>query len=135
MDENKLLLITDEQIELGAKALDDLVDWKFIKNAILQKGAEAFDGKAFKMALGGLNNMVSPYVPDEYKDEFQIAVNDVFDGDKDYTDTAEQFFLIADQLIDNLENKGVKKSVISSVRIITEMIATFANVILENISK
>lgn len=135
MEENKLLLITEEQVEKSAIELDNLVDWDFIKNGVIKKGAEAFDGKAFKLALSGINNSVSAHIPDEYKDEFQLALNDVLDGDKDYTETAEQFFLVAESLVEKLAEKGVSKSIISSVKIIIEMIATFANVILENIAE
>lgn len=136
MAENVLPLITDKQIDKGATLLDNLADFtKVFKNKIIGAGAELLDGKAFKLALSGINNLVSKYIPDEFKDEFQVAFDDVLDGDKDFTTAADQFFIVADQLIDKLQTGKVKPYVISGAKVIIEMISTFVNMTLENLAE
>jgi hypothetical protein len=135
MAENLLPLIVDKQIDKGATLLDNLVDFtKVFKNKILGSGAELLDGKAFKLALSGINNLVSKYIPDEFKDEFQVAFDDVLDGDKDFTKAADQFFIVANQLISKLQANKVKPYVISGAKVIIEMICTFVHMTLENLA-
>jgi hypothetical protein len=137
MDEqNTLMLLTDKQVNDTAKLLDDVVDFvKIIKNKALGAGAELLDGKAFKLAINGINNLVSPHVPDEFKDEFQIALDDILDNDKDFTVAADQFFAVANQLVDRLEDKGVKLYIIAGAKVIIEMIKTFILMNLENLAE
>jgi hypothetical protein len=136
MSENVLQLLTDDQISKGAKKLDELIDFtKLIKNKMIGAGAELLDGKAFKIALSGINSYVSKYVPDEFKDEFQLAVDDVLDGDKDFTVAAEQFFSVSTQLIEKLSEKNVKSFIIAGVSAVIDMIGIFVNSMLENFAK
>jgi len=136
MKENVLPLITDKQIDKGAGLLDNLVDFtKVFKNKVIGAGAELLDGKAFKLALSGINNLVSSHIPDEFKDEFQAAIDDVLDGDKDFTEASDQFFTVAGQLIEKLKEKEVKPYVISGAKVIIEMIKTFVHMTLENLSE
>jgi hypothetical protein len=93
------------------------------------------DGKAFKMSLNGINNLVSEHIPDEYKDEFQVALDDVLDYDKDFTVAADQFFDVANQLIEKLNKDEVKPYIISGAKVIIEMVSTFANMILEKLAE
>jgi hypothetical protein len=135
MSENVLPLITDKQIDKGATLLDNLVDFtKVFKNKIMGAGAELLDGKAFKLALSGINNLVSKHIPDEFKDEFQVAFDDVLDGDKDFTEASDQFFIVGEQLISKLQEKNVKPYVISGAKVIIEMIKTFVHMTLENLA-
>jgi len=136
MSENVLLLVTENQIDQGAELLDDLVDFtKVIGNKMLGAGAELLDRRAFKMSLNGINSLVSSHVPDEFKDEFQIALDDVLDGDKDYTEAAKQFFSVSSQLIEKLEEKGAKAYVISGAKVIIEMFRVFVHMMLEKIAE
>jgi hypothetical protein len=136
MSKNVLQLMTEKQIDLGAKFLDDLVDFtKVIKNKLIGAGVEAFDRKTFKISLNGLNDLVSPYIPDEFKDEFQVALDDVLDGDKDFTVASDQFFSIAAQLTQKLKDKGVQQFVISGVNAVIELISTFIHMMLENLAE
>jgi len=133
--ENTLPLITEDQITLGSKKLDELFDFtKIIKNKIVGAGVEIFDGKAFKITLGALNDFVSKFIPDEFKDEFQVALDDVMDGDNDFTVASDQFFDISTQLISKLEGK-VNKSIVSGANAIIETINIYINAKLEELSE
>lgn len=134
-EKNTLPLITDEQITLGSKKLDELFDFtKIIKNKIVGAGAEIFDGKAFKITLGALNDFISKFIPDEFKDEFQTALDDVMDGDNDFTVAADQFFEVSDQLISKLDGK-VNKSIVSGAKAIIETIQIYINAKLEKLAE
>lgn len=112
---NEKLLLTDDLIDQLAKKLDDAFDLKeLIKNKVIGVAAEALDGKAAKMALNFSNIRVSQYIPDEYKDEFQLALVDVLDGDKDYTVAINNAIDIIDQLKDKLNVSDFVKSMIDS---------------------
>ena len=85
MAENKILLFKDTHIKWGAKTFDDGIDFtEVFKNKLAGKIAEKADKFVAEKTLNGLNNIVSPYISDEYKDEIHLALDDVIDGDKDY---------------------------------------------------
>lgn len=118
--DNELLTLTDEQIKTIAKAIDKGFDAEEVfKSAILGKVAEAADGPFIKMAITQTNKLASPYIPDEWKDEIQAAVDDCFDGDKDYTTAVEKVFDIIDTIVESeIEKEWVKTMLISFFNLI-----------------
>ena len=121
MAENTILLFTDEHVKKGAKALDDAFDFKeIIKNKVAGALVEGVDGIAWKVSLNTLNRAVSPYVPDEYKDEVHAALDDVFDGDSDYTVAISNAFDILEQLKDRIKAPEWVLSTLSAVIALVE---------------
>lgn len=126
---NEKLLLTDELIDLMAKKFDEKFNFQeLIKNKIVGAAVEALDSKAAKITLNFSNVRVSQYIPDEYKDEIQLALNDVFDGDKDYKVAIENAIEIIDQLKEKLNVSEFIKSMIDSF---LEMIKAAILVILD----
>ena len=103
MAENTILLFNDDHIKWGYKTLDDAFDFKeIIKNKLVGAIVEGVDGPAWRISLNTLNKAVSPYIPDEYKDEVHAALDDVIDGDDDYTEAIANAFEILEQLKDKI---------------------------------
>lgn len=101
MEENTLLLLRDKDIDWGAQALDDAFAWKeIVKNPVWGAILEGADKPAGKISLNFLNKRVSPFIPDEYKDEVHIALDDVQDGDENYEEAISQAFVILSDLTD-----------------------------------
>lgn len=117
MSENVLDLLREKDITWGADTLDNAINFKevFEKRPIIGAAAEKFDNTAFKMTLTGLNNLASGYVPDEYKDEIQLALDDVQDGDKDYTEAGKQVFDICGQINEKMDSEDTIPDVASKV--------------------
>lgn len=126
---NEKLLLTDELIDLLSGKFDDAYDFKeMIKNKLVGVAVEAVDKKVAKIALNFSNIRVSPYIPDEYKDEFQLALADVTDGDKDYTVAVTNAIEVIDQLKDKLDLSPFLTSLLDSL---LEMVKAGLLVILE----
>jgi non-homologous end joining protein Ku len=101
--ENTLLLLQENHIEWGATKADEMLDFKeIIKNVFVGTAAEALDYRVFKMVLAAINTKVSPFIPDEYKDEVWLALDDVIDGDSDYKDAITEAIEVLSQLKDKL---------------------------------
>lgn len=116
MSENTILLLTDDHIDWFAQKFDDKFDFtKIIKNKFVGNIAEALDKKAAKISLNFFNVRVSPYIPDEYKDEVHAALNDVTDDDGKYDDALTNALDILDQLKDKLKVADWIKSLIDSL--------------------
>jgi hypothetical protein len=118
--DNELLTLTDEQIKIIAKAIDKGFDAeKVFKSTIMGKVGEALDGPLIKTAITQTNKLASPYIPDEWKDEIQAAVDDCFDGDKDYTTSVEKVFAIIDTIVEGeIEKEWVKTIIISFLNLV-----------------
>lgn len=113
---NELLLLTEAQINWAAKSFDERFDFtEIIKNKIVGMAAEAIDTKVPKWMLGILNAKVSPFVPDEIKDELQAALDDVIDGDKDFTVAVENAIEVIDQLKEKLNVEAWIKALIDTI--------------------
>lgn len=101
---NTILLLTDEHIAWGVETLDELLPFKeWIKNPVVGAAVEGIDGPVLKLTLKGINSKVSPFVPDEYKDEIHAALDDVIDGDDNYAEAIENALDILDDLKDKLD--------------------------------
>lgn len=114
---NSLPIFLESHIEWGSVLLDNVVDCKalFKNRPLLGAGAEALDGKMFKMTLNAINENVSPYVPDEYKDEIHAAMNDVIDGDRDYEVAIDNAMDVLSQLKDKLNVPSWVKKMINGL--------------------
>lgn len=112
---NEKLLLTDNLIDSLSSKIDEAFNMKeIIKNPIIGAAAEALDGKISKMVLNFSNVRVSQYIPDEYKDEIQLALTDVLDGDNDYSVAISNAIEVIDQLKDKLKVSDFVKSMIDS---------------------
>jgi len=112
---NEQLLLTDELISLIAKKFDEKFDFQeIIPNKIVGAATEALDNRVAIIVLNFSNVRVSQYIPDEYKDEVQLALEDVFDGDNNYKVAIENAIEIIDQLKDKLNVSDFYKSMIDS---------------------
>lgn len=114
---NTLPLFRDSDLEWGATTLDEILDFKSIfKNALVGTAAEALDYKVFKMTLTGLNNKVSEFIPDEYKDELYLAMDDVTRGDRPgYVDALGHAIDVIDQLKDKLNVSPFVKNLLDAL--------------------
>ena len=114
---NTIMLFLDNHIKWGSGLIDDSIDFKeLIKNPFFGVGAEMLDGPLSKVLLGGFNKKVSPYVPDEFKDEIHAVLDDVIDGDDNYQAAISNAIDILDQLKDKIPNlHPLLKTVLDSI--------------------
>ena len=126
MSDNTILLITDEQIDWLAKFADDAMpidEW--VKRPILGKILEAGDGPIIRAVLNGVNNLASPHIPDGLKDNFQVALDDVIDGDKDYSEAIDQIDVIGGEILDMTQLSAKVKGAIKTALGIVEIVLGF----------
>jgi hypothetical protein len=113
--ENELRLLTETQIDWLAKYLDDAFDFnEIIKNKIAGIAVEALDSKLFKISLNFADAKASPFIPDEYKDELSLAIDDVMDGDHDFKVAVDNAIKVIDELKEKLDVKPWVKNIIDS---------------------
>ena len=113
---NELLLFKDEHIDWAANKFGDAIDWKeLLKNKVLGTAAEAVEVPAAKLVLKGLNAKVSPFIPDEYKDEIWEVLDDVVDDDGDYTNAVNAALDILDEVLDNVELNPTVKTILEAL--------------------
>ncbi len=114
--ENTIDLLKKEHVKWLGNEFDEAFDFKeIIKNKVAGIAVESFDGKAAEIALNFSNNRVSKYIPDEYKDEIHLALDDIINGDNDYTIAVTNFIDIIEQLKDKLKMKPYIKSITDSL--------------------
>lgn len=94
-------LLLERHIKGIAKIGDEALDCKELikKPAILGIIAEGLDYKAFSLILVLINDKVSKYVPDRYKDEIHSIIDDVIDKDGNYEQAAVAIGSIIDQIM------------------------------------
>lgn len=120
MAEKPKNLLTEEQISKIAKLADDQYDFKKMKNKFVGSIIEAVDDDAARITLRFFNNRVSGFIPDEYKDEIQVAIDDVLDGDADYSQAIVSVVDIAQSLQYKMDAPPFVKSLTSSFILLIE---------------
>ena len=112
---NEILLLNENHVKWLADKFDEAFEFdKMLKNKFVGKIIEGVDNKAAQITLNFGNKRCSQYIPDEYKDELHLALNDVMDGDNDYTVAVENVIKVIDELKDKLNVSDFVKALIDS---------------------
>lgn len=129
-DTNTISLFTDEQIATFSQLLDEKFDFtEIIKRKVVGTAVEAIDGKLSKWTFDWLNNLASPYVPDAYKANLTIAIDDLLDGDGYFTEAGSAVFDILDAIIAEVSVNEIIDGLISAA---LSLLRTVVNIWLES---
>lgn len=135
MNENVLLVLSDQNISRLSKLIDDLVDWKEKLGGWKGMALEWGDGPITAQGLKLSNKLVSEYIPDYYKADIQAVIDDVTDGDQDYRVAVDKLEDILQRIIDDLTAKlpegKIPEWVIKSVHSLITGIEAFILMLLE----
>ena len=113
---NVVPLFKPTHIEWAAQRVDDEVDFKeLIKNKVVGAIAEGLDKKAVEITLLALNAKVSQYVPDDYKDNIHSALDDVIDGDGDYTEAVNEALDLLGEILDDVNVNDTVNTILSAL--------------------
>ena len=131
--ENTIELLKKEHIDWLANKFDEAFDFQeIISNKFIGTAIEAVDKKGASITLGFGNKRASIYIPDEYKDEIHLALDDIMDEDDNYSIAISNGIEILDQLKDKLTVSPFIKAIINSL---LEMVKAAILIYLENKEK